>query len=166
MATVTYEAIATQTLGSDTASITFSSIASTWTDIRLIAAVIPQGSDPTFALRFNGDTGSNYSYTDIRGSGSSASSTRNSNLTYLYLEGVTNPTGTPSLYDVNLFGYAGSTYKTILSRKNNENYVTALAGLWRSTSAINEIQFSADRFNAAGRLGAGSVFTLYGIKAE
>ena len=57
----TYEPIATQTLASAAATITFSSIAATYTDLRLIFAKPIGGS--SLLLRFNSDTATNYSWT-------------------------------------------------------------------------------------------------------
>mgnify|MGYP006301342273 FL=1 len=69
---------------------------------------------------------------------------------------------TPSLVTVDIFSYAGSTYKTCLCTesmdRNGVGTVNRRVGLWRSTSAINTITFSqADNWNV------GSTFTLYGI---
>jgi len=80
----TYTPIATNTLGSDTATVTFSSISASYTDLVLI---INGGTASTgnFYVRFNSDTGSNYSYTALYGTGSAAGSTRESSRTLLYL---------------------------------------------------------------------------------
>ena len=55
-----------------------------------------------------------------------------------------------------------TTYKTAISRGDRGATSTvAIVNLWRSTSAINNIQFFTDATNFA----AGSIITLYGIKA-
>ena len=60
---ITYEPIATTTLGSATASVTFSSLGS-YTDIVLVCSVQSASSgDARINIRFNGDTASNYSGT-------------------------------------------------------------------------------------------------------
>jgi len=67
---MTYTPIATQTLGSSVSTVTFSSISGTYTDLVLIAQPIASaGVD--LELRFNGDSGSNYSCTQLSGDGSS-----------------------------------------------------------------------------------------------
>jgi hypothetical protein len=77
----TYEAIATQTLGSAAASVTFSSIPGTYTDlVVVIAGTLTTGSD-NVSFQLNGDSGANYSVTVLTGDGSTASSGRASNLT-------------------------------------------------------------------------------------
>ena len=81
--TATYEKIATTTLGSNQASVTFSSIPATYTDIVVIATG-KTSTETTLYFRFNGDSGSNYSSTDIYGDGSAAGSFRFSNSSEMY----------------------------------------------------------------------------------
>jgi hypothetical protein len=55
-----------------------------------------------------------------------------------------------------------TTNKTILIRSNEpNNYVVAIVGLWRSTSAIDQVRIYGDQ----GNLATGTSVTLYGIKA-
>ena len=159
MATSTEVAIATTTLGSATNTVTFSSIPSTYTDIRAVIVSSNAAGSNTIRLRFNSDTGTNYSNTVLEGDGSTAYSGGSTNGTLI-------PAGedhtTPSLVTVDIFSYAGSTYKTCLCTesmdRNGVGTVNRRVGLWRSTSAINTITFSqADNWNV------GSTFTLYGI---
>jgi len=78
----TYTPIATTTLGSSATSYTFTSIPSTYTDLVIVAQI--KGDTTTYLnLRFNGDTGSNYSRTTLSGNGSTASSERRSNQTWI-----------------------------------------------------------------------------------
>ena len=159
----TYEPIATQTLGSSAATVTFSSIPSTYTD--LVVVFTGQQTPATTAngayFTLNNDTGNNYSRTDIDGDGTTASSGRSTSAPYIQnivFKNVQNTT------IINIFNYANSTtYKTILSRTNTSNQsVNAIAGLWRSTAAINRIDFA---IQSAQSFTAGSTFTIYGIKA-
>ena len=69
----TYVPIGTNTVsGTTTNLITFSSIPSTFTDLVLIDNGKFSASDNSYAMTFNGDTASNYSYTYLLGSGTSA----------------------------------------------------------------------------------------------
>ena len=78
----TYTPIATNTLGSAQASVTFSSISGSYTDLVLIInAGTSDASEQDCLIRVNGDTGSNYSATYMYGTGSSAASGRNANQT-------------------------------------------------------------------------------------
>ena len=80
----TYDAIASYTFGSAASSYTFSSIAASWTDLILIGNwAQDSGTVREMAIRLNGDTGTNYSITELYGNGTSAASYRRSNQTYL-----------------------------------------------------------------------------------
>ncbi|NDB61456.1 hypothetical protein EB001_23905 [bacterium] len=161
----TYTPIATTTLGSNAANITFSSIPATYTDL----VVILNGAfttAETIGVQFNSDTGSNYSSTILAGSGSSVSSGRNSNQTGLSVG--TNGYWTTTIISnsiLNIQNYSNTTtYKTMLSRSNNSSVgLDAIVGLWRSTAAINAIKlyglYSGHSFIT------GTTATLYGIAA-
>jgi hypothetical protein len=166
----TYESIATQTLGSDSASVTFSSIPSTYTDLVIVlsARAVNTGTDfANYSYRFNGDTGTNYSITVLSGDGSATDSYRNSNATQVNAGYLSVSANTFSAHIVNIQNYANTnTFKTSLSRNNlgridasRTATVNAAVGLWRSTSAINSITFNASN----GGFLAGSTFSLYGI---
>jgi len=155
----TYVPIATQTLGSATASVTFSSIPSTYQDLVLVCNGIRSAAAVT-AVQLNGDTASNYSQTLLSGNGSSASSSRNTSVGNGVLDYTGNTTN-PSTTVAHFLNYANTnTYKTFLSRANNaSDFVGAYVNLWRSTAAINSIYIYA----GSGTFNAGSTFNLYGI---
>ena len=162
----TYEPIATTTLGSAASSITFSSIPSTFTDLRLVLTATTAGSGAIYG-QFNGDTGSNYSSTSLEGRGSTANSQQISNRTKFELEGYwfASTSTTPFMQTLDIFSYAGSTYKTVLTTASNDmngsGEVLRTVALWRSTSAINSITITAGSPN----FNSGTTATLYGIKA-
>lgn len=162
---VTYEAIATQTLGSNTAVVTFSSIPATYTDLLMV--VNSGGSvNLDWDIRINGDSGSNYSTTRLYGDGSSAASNRASNQTEYRIDGSGYMTTTVVANAfIHFMNYANtSVFKTMLARNGNAGIGTSTSvGLWRSTSAINQIQFS--NWGGSATYITGSTFTLYGIKA-
>ena len=165
----TYDPIATTTLGSAASSITFSSIPSTYTDLRLVVVGIAS-SGVAMCMRFNSDSATNYSQTYLYGDGSTAASGRNTSLTRINLTQVTNfgQNALPQMVTADIFSYAGSTYKTCLTTEaadgNGATFqsVVSLVGLWRSTSAINNIYLYND---GSGSYAAGTTATLYGIKS-
>ena len=161
--TATYEKIATTTLGSDTASVTFSSISSAYTDIVLIINGSFSSSENSYGMRVNSDTASNYSSTALYGDGSSAASLRQSNQTRMYV-GRASTSNSTSIIQIQNYSNT-TTYKTVLSRGNSNSYVMTTVALWRSTSAINSITIAQFDFGAIN-LSTGSTFTLYGIKSE
>ena len=167
MATATYDKIATQTLASAASSITFSSIAASWTDLRLVIVPIATGaSDYNLFMRFNGDTASNYSYTNLYGTGTSAGSAGTSSTSINLIFGSLGFKTTPSLWTADIFSYAGSTYKTALTTGSNDlngsGNTVRTVGLWRSTAAITSLVLSTDSGN---NFASGTIATLYGIKA-
>ena len=155
----TYEPIATTTLGSAQATVTFSSISGSYTDLILIANLLPVSS-ARVKLRVNSDTGSNYSYTILFGDGTSSGSGRESSITEINYYWNSTPSGW-SNYILNFQNYSNTTtYKTIVARGNSTGVETfANVGLWRSTSAINAIEIRS----SVGTFDTGSTFTLYGI---
>lgn len=164
----TYTPIATTTLAnSTTLSVTFNSF-SGYTDLVIVSSTKSQGGYDfqNQLLTFNSDTGTNYSYTQLYGNGSSASSSRQSSISSIpcgYDIGTTQ-SGVWSVNTLHIMNYANATtYKTVLIRKNaTPSLVTSEVGLWRSTSAITSLTMSRDDTNG---FTTGSTFTLYGIKA-
>ena len=165
----TYVALATQTLGSAASSVTFSSISGAYTD--LILQVNNQMSGASgFKIRFNSDSGSNYSQTQLAGYGTAAASGRITNASSIYNNLVYGDSTTANVFTpqiIQIQNYSNSTtYKTTLWRYGSttgaggNGDVTAIVGMWRSTSAINAIEISA--WNAVNFV-AGSTFSLYGI---
>jgi len=155
--TATYSLIESQTLGSATATVTFSSIPATFTDLILIIKATTISAN--YNLRLNGDTGANYSYTVIAGNGSSATSSRSSSNTVI---GLTYTGSGAPMTKLQIQDYANTTtYKTVLNRQDDAaNATVASVGLWRSTAAINSITVVSP-----GTTPSGTTFKLYGIQA-
>jgi hypothetical protein len=162
----TYESIATTTLSSDT-TITFTGISQSYTDLVLILQGNRITTSNTYIQMGNGsiDTGSNYSLTYFRGyGGGSIGYGTASNLS----NGIFIDAGTDnsqiSTQIIHFMNYANTnTNKTIVYRFNQTSTeVGGGVGMWRSTSAINQIKvWTAGN----GTLSTGYTATLYGIKA-
>lgn len=165
----TYEPIATTTLGSTATGITFSSIPSTYTDLKLIITYKTPNPNNQ-GLRFNSDSGTNYSRTYLSGDGSAVSTFTYGNEDWIRLDsgrGSTNPNSTDVAFVVvDIFSYTKSIYKTVLTTinadYNGSGIITPSAQIWRSTSTINTVYFYS---NGASNLATGTTATLYGIKA-
>ena len=153
----TYDKIQTQTLGSNTATVTFSSISSAYTDL----VIVFKGSATsagTLSYRFNGDSGANYSDTYLYGDGGGTGSGRHSSENQIYGGGVNT---NQSMQIINVMNYSNSTtYKNTLleANANGSDTVSRFVGLWRSTAAINSIAISI-----GSNFTTGSTFTIYGI---
>ena len=157
----TYEPISTQTLGTATATVTFSSIPATYTDLVLVFNGTA-ASTQNMELRFNGDTATNYSATRLLGDGGVAVSDRSSTSDVM-LVGNLYTSQTANILQI--MNYANTTtFKTVLCRSNNDSaQVSARVGLWRKTpEAITTILL---RPSGGANFSTGGVFTLYGIKA-
>lgn len=163
---LTYEPLATTTLTSDVADVTFSIISGDYTDLVLICSVQATGVED-LAIRLNSSTSAIYSRTTLSGTGSSAATNRVTDQNQMFVDryGIPPTSGSGfAVYQVNFMNYSNTTtYKTALSRSSESSGgVDAIINLWRSKSAITTIKiFMANTYN----LKSGSTFTLYGIKA-
>ena len=159
--TSTEVAIATQTLGTTATSITFSSIPATYTDLRLVIVPIATGaSNYNLFVECNGVT-TGYSRTRVYGTGAAAVSSNATGETKWNLIAATGFKSTPSLWTLDIFSYAGSTFKTALSTGsadyNGSGDTVSQVNLWQNTAAINQLIISGSTF------AIGTTATLYGI---
>ena len=160
----TYVALATQTLGSAAASVTFSSISGSYTDLILVANAQTTTNQDALRAQFNSDTATNYSYTQLYGLGTSTGSNRGTSQTGVRLSnGAPNSGSEFGVSISHIMNYSNSTtYKSILSRTVSSYITSSFVGLWRSTSAITSITVYPEN---GGNIFTGSSFTLYGIVA-
>lgn len=160
----TYTPIATTTLSGSTSSVTLSSIPSTYTDL-IVEFVFGIASGDDILLRFNGDSGSNYSSTRLWGDGTSALSNRTTNSSGIFPRTPANQsTAITTSWRINVMNYANTTTnKTTIARYDlASGFTESDVGLWRNTAAITSLAiFSANNFNFS----AGSIITLYGVKS-
>lgn len=162
---ITYEPIGTQTVTSTVSSVTFSSIPGTYTDLVIVGNVLGNGS-VSIDFQFNGDTGTNYSYTVIDGDGATASSNRQTNTTNIQFAGWSrnlNSATNPSTMIANIMNYSNATtHKTAFVRSmalgTPGDCVDAFVGTWRNTAAVTSITIR-------GSVISGTTYTIYGIKA-
>jgi hypothetical protein len=167
---VTYEPIATTTLGSASATITFNSIPATYTDLRLVFfGKEVENSSITKRLRFNSDSGNNYSHVTITADPANRYTTAESGGSGMRL--ASQQIGDSSTYfvliTVDILSYTGSQLKTTMievasNDTDNTGYVQKGLGLWNDTSAITSITLL---FLNSSTWQAGSTATLYGITA-
>lgn len=158
----TYVAIATVTVGSGgAASIAFSSIPSTYTDLAVKLSV--RGTGLYNVLMSLNSSSSSFSYRLLEGDGSTAASYNNT--TGRIGNTVTTTASTFSNIEVYIPNYAGSTNKSYsvdaVSEANATTaYADLTAGLWSNTSAITGVSFAM----GTGDFVQYSTATLYGIK--
>lgn len=177
--TNSYESIATTTVGAGgTATITFSSIPSTYKhlQLRIISRSDLATSDTdSLALRFNSDTGSNYAYHFLTGNGATATASAAASQSAAILGGEPSNSHTSSVFGafvVDILDYA-NTSKTKVIRSlggydangvgTDKGEIRLSSSLWNSTSAITDISLkSGGSFNRG--FTQYSSFALYGIK--
>ena len=170
MANPTMTLIASNTVGSGgVASVTFSSIPQTYTDlvVKFSARSTTSGSVQSGIMRINGDTGTNYNYKNLTGDGSSANSGTSTGVSYFYIgawpaaSGTSNTFGNGEIYIPN---YTSANYKSVsidyVGEANAAGaYQVLEAGSYPFTSAITSLTF----LGYSDSLAQYSTFYLYGI---
>ena len=156
--------IASTTLSTATASITFSSIAADYTHLQIRGINLASVTNENVRIQFNSDTGSNYSYHYLYGNGSSAGASGTANTAYSLI-GLNGSTSAAGAYVVDVLDYANTNkYKTTRSLTGNDQngsgYALLVSGNWRSSSAISTITISP----LSGNFNTYSSFSLYGVK--
>jgi hypothetical protein len=117
----------------------------------------------TPVLRFNNDTGSNYTYQELTGTGSAASA-GTASTSYIFQSWMPQSSSTnmfgacvTHLFDIN-----SGKYKSALCEYASDwdggGYVGIVAGTWKSQAPISEIDLSA-----SPNFSAGSMFSLFGV---
>jgi hypothetical protein len=152
--------IAWQSLASTTTTVTFSSIAGSYRDLRLIMQA-PSGVNTQFTFRLNGDTAVNTNYPQITmyGNGSTTNSL-NGNNAGPYQTALSSTTATSFIFEFLDYSTTNK-HKLVLLRSNNANAsVEAQAIRWTNTAAVTSISIVTPT-----AMPIGTTFALYGIAA-
>ena len=173
MANPTMTLISSQTLGGTTASVTFSSIPSTYNDLKLVVSARGDAAAYPVAinLKLNSDTATNYSYTNLLGNSSAASSTRASSQTVDAIPNVDGASATASTFgswEIYIPNYNSTGSKPFFGIDVVETNdataahaeIQANAHLYRGASGISSITLTP----SSGNFVQYSDFYLYGIK--
>jgi len=167
----TYTLISSNVLSSSSASVTFSAIPATYTDLvlRISARGDAGGSNNYYTIVLNSNTGNVYSSTRVFGNGSTASSDREAtgNPRFAVSQGMPGASATSNTFsndEIYLPSYTVSANKPIsqfVVQENNNTtaYIQAQAHLFHSTATVSSILLTA-----ASNFVSGSSFYLYGIK--
>ena len=165
-----YDALATVTLASTTASIVFAGIPSTYTHLQLRVmgrTVYAANGDSNVAIYYNGDTtAGNYYGHQLYGSGSAAGSTAASGSRLGFrVPDDSISTSAFGVAVVDILDYA-NTSKNKVSRaldgwdSNGSGYMYLHSLMWNNTSAVNSITLTPED----GSWKTGSTISLYGVK--
>jgi hypothetical protein len=166
-----FESIATATGTGASGTITFSSIPSTYSSLQIRIMSRSSSVGRNIEIRFNSDTGANYSIHNLRGNGASVAATGSANYTEIeagWIATSADSTDVMGVCLIDIHDYASTTKnKTLRSisglDKNggttNER-IYLYSGAWMNTAAINSISIVSN----SGNWTTASVFSLYGIK--
>jgi hypothetical protein len=160
--TPTYTPLATVTLASSAASVTFSSIPATYRDLILVTALQQNTtSDRQAVIRPNNDS-VNAFLVYMDGSGGGTNSSTDTKISLYFATGA--PANSPVTSIAQIMDYAQTNkHKTFLIRAGSSyNPTSAYAVRWASTSAITSLVIPA---TTGGNFSAGSTFNLYGVIA-
>jgi hypothetical protein len=160
----TYEKIQSTTLTLDQPAIEFTSIPETYTDLKISLIGGQSGLNDAFIIRFNSDSGNNYTSSYLLGTGSSHGGSQSVNTNAIINFGDLGGANIESFIDININSYAETNrYKSILSNyaSKQRGRILLNVGLWRNTNAITSVKLM---FSGSDNFKSGSSATLYGIK--
>ena len=167
--------ITTTTLGSDTATVTFTSTddgqVGDWSQYMDLVIIGYSRTDTGhvygwIGVNLNNDTGSNYDQQWLYGNGSSATGYGFSD-TVWYMGSMGGGAGANEfgagifqIFDIN-----SGKYKAGLGQRaadsDGDGYVSLQSGTWKSQAAVSEIDLT--EYTTAGNIVAGSMFSLFGV---
>lgn len=163
--------IATTTLSTATATITFSAIPQNYEHLQIRGigrSSTATAADVDLRVQFNGDTGNNYSIHYLYGSGSAAAAAATASNTYttggvVAKDGNTANTFSTSIIDI--LDYANTGKNKVVKAftgwdANGSGYIYLNSGAWFSTAAITSLTLTP----WSGNFMTYSSFALYGIK--
>jgi hypothetical protein len=165
----TFIKIASVTVGSGgAASMDFTSIPSTYTDlvIKVSARKVQSGGAVNLQMLFNGSTSGYTQKTIFRNGSTVVSYNDNTELSFMYVTSAADTSNTFSSTEIYIPNYTSSNNKSVSVDSVTENnatgnIMTLMAGLWSNSAAINEIRLQVYSPNTLVQY---STATLYGIK--
>ena len=171
MANETYTLIQKTTLNASAASITFSSIPQTFTDLVVMCSLrnATAGTAQSGWVKFNGSS-TGYAHRYLSGDGASASSANDAAATRIYIGQVDGATATASTFaNISIYipNYTSANFKSVSIDGVQETnattaYATLSAGLWSNTAAITSISLET----TAGDYVQYSSVSLYGVAKQ
>jgi hypothetical protein len=167
-----YDSISTVTVPSGgSATVSFTSIPQSYKHLQIRAVCRGEGSLSRPAIRFNSDSGNNYSQHGFTGNGSSGGTYGDVNISYIDCNICTTSSDTANVFGpmiIDIMDYSNaSVKKTVRSlggyQVGSSGYVALHSGVWNNTSAITRIDFVAGSASS-GDYNEFTTFALYGLK--
>lgn len=167
MPAATYDCLKTTTTTTGQGTITLNNISQAYTDLVVVVEGGSQVAANGIALRLNGDTSNSYALTQIGGQGSGSAqvakrtlqSILNINFSGYWLN------TTRGLIVCHIMNYANTNmFKNVISRASTPaTGIDLIVGTYWKTDAITEVNITND---GSGNIGADTMVSIYGIKAE
>lgn len=165
---LTYEPIATTTVGSAVNTVTISSIPATYDDLRII--VVGNSTVANTYMRFNGDSTTNYWFQDMYVTDAGSGGQYADVFSGAWMTWAAQWDGNqPAMAVIDIVGYKASLKKNVFSKFSSANttinaYPNAINfTTWNNTNAINSILFHSGGPTSTWTVG--TRFTVFGIKA-
>jgi len=169
-----YELISTTVLGSSAASVTFSGLGTSAAAYKHLQLRMTARTDYASAnlgeanIQFNGDTGSNYAWHSLLGTGSTVASQNGTSQTSARFSNIPYGSSTASMFSagvVDILDFNSTsknkTLRALNGVANSSDWrVSLFSGAWFSTSAITSFTITPNIANFV----TGSRFSLYGLK--
>ena len=158
--------IYTQTASGSATGVSFINIPQTFTDLKIVVSIRSTSANvDALGLFFNGSY-SNYTRTQVYGSGSGVASSRSAYRDIGPVNSTATTSNTFSSFDIYIPNYTSSNFKQVIVDSVMENnatfgYQAMTALLSSSTAAITQI--SLDSSGQGAPFAANSTFSLYGI---
>lgn len=158
---MSYQLIETKTLGTNAASIEFTSIPQDGTDLLVVYSIRSVDSIVLMNIAFNSNT-ANFAARYLQGNGSAVGTQSNEARFVGAAMGVTlNTFGNSQLYIPNYTGSINKSWSvdSVSEANQTQSYQEIIAGIWSNTSAITSLAFTL----SSGNIVAGSTISLYKI---
>jgi hypothetical protein len=166
----TFEPITTYTVPSDTNNFSLGSLSQSYDHLYIVCNIksASPGGGLDYYMRVNGDSSANYVATRLGGGAAGKSTARqNTGSSYqLFYCVAGSNAGDWTAGEIWIPYYTSTTgTKSILTNGGSSAEIGKSSGNWGGTSAVNAVSFSSDAgFTGSAYIGAGSIFTIYGIK--
>lgn len=158
-----YELIATSFGTGASNTVTFSTIPAGYKHLQLRFSALVNTGNPYMGIRLNGDSGANYAYHILLGTGSSVVSNgataQTSAINFGFSAGMSAAIPTSGISDI-LDAFATTKNKTLRTLTGNTSELVLTSGLWLNTSAVT----SVSAFLQSGVFTTSTRFSLYGLK--
>jgi hypothetical protein len=169
MATTTYVALKTTTVGTATSSVTLTGFTASYKHLVIAARTkSTRASLDSLYVQFNGDVGSNYSEASLQGNGSTPSKGASTGNTRIYAGNApgTDASASFAFSEIRIYDYNSSTNKNVMCIAGSKNSasngtVDVIAGTWRNGTPVPITSITLSMGNA--NIQAGSEFILYGL---